>query len=148
MRDNNMAYLKIGELGGLTNTNIETLRFYETKGLVVAPQRSDAGYRLYTEQEVDRVRFIKRARLMGFSLREIEELLSMEKSTCGEVKELAQQRLLDIEERMGELTRMKAALQQITDACVGGDEPATHCTILHALQDKPTARAASQGSVD
>lgn len=139
-----MGYLKIGELGGLTDTNIETLRFYETKGLVVAPRRSDAGYRLYTEQEVARVRFIKRARLMGFSLREIEELLSMEKSTCGEVKELAQQRLVDIDERMEELTRMKAALQQITDACVGGDEPANHCTILHALQDKPMSAVASQ----
>jgi len=141
-----MAYLKIGELGGLTDTNIETLRFYETKGLVVAPRRSDAGYRLYTAQEVARIRFIKRARLMGFSLREISELLAMETSTCGEVKQLAQQRLVDIDERLGELHRMKAALQKITDACIGGDEPATHCTILQALQDKPASAVASEDS--
>jgi MerR family Zn(II)-responsive transcriptional regulator of zntA len=62
------------------------------------------------------------------------------------VKELPQQWLVDIDERMGELTRMKVALQQITDACVGGDEPANHCTILHALQDKPTSAFASQDS--
>ncbi len=132
-----MGYLRIGELARLTETNNETLRFYEARGLLEEPRRSESGYRLYTEEEVQRVRFILRARRMGFSLREIHELLSLrvtrEASTCGEVKELAEHKLAAIEDRIAELQRMKGALEQITEACCGGDEPAVHCTILNAL---------------
>ena len=75
---------------------------------------------------------------MGFSLKEVSELLSLqverEASTCGEVKLLAEQKLVSIEEKMTELAKMKAALQQITDACAGGDESAVHCSILNALE--------------
>ena len=134
-----MGYLRIGELSRLAETNNETLRFYESKGLLEEPRRSDAGYRLYTKADVQRVQFIMRARRMGFSLKEIDELLSMrvtkEESTCGEVKELAENKLKVIEEKLAELNRMKGALQQITDACCGGDESAVHCTILNALDD-------------
>jgi MerR family Zn(II)-responsive transcriptional regulator of zntA len=134
-----MGYLRIGELSKLAETNNETLRFYESKGLLEEPRRSDAGYRLYTKTDVQRVQFIMRARKMGFSLKEINELLSLrvtkEESTCGEVKELAENKLKVIEEKVAELNRMKAALQQITDACCGGDESAVHCTILNALDD-------------
>lgn len=134
-----MAYLKIGELAKLTDTNNETLRFYESRGLIEEPRRTESGYRLYTEHEVERVRFIVRARKMGFSLSEIGELLSLrvdrESSTCGEVKELAEAKLASIDEKIGELRRMKEALERITEACVGGDEPAVHCTILAALDD-------------
>ncbi len=135
-----MGYLRIGELAKLTETNNETLRFYETRGLLNEPRRSDAGYRLYTSDEVHRVQFIMRAKRMGFSLKEIDELLSMrvtrEESTCGEVKELAENKLVDIEGKIAELNRMKGALQQITDACCGGDESAIHCTILNALDSE------------
>jgi MerR family Zn(II)-responsive transcriptional regulator of zntA len=139
-----MSYLKIGELAGLTETNNETLRFYETKGLLPAPRRSEAGYRLFTQKDVDRVRFIVRARRMGFTLREVTELLSLqvEKSsaTCGDVKELAELKLIDIDERIAELNRMKNALKKITDACVGGEETAEHCTILNALAESSDPR--------
>ena len=134
-----MGYLRIGDLSKRTNTNNETLRFYESKGLIDEPRRSDSGYRLYTEAAVSRVKFIVRAKRMGFSLKEITELLSLrvgrEEGTCAEVKQLAQHKLQDIEEKISELTRMKGALQQITDLCCGGDEPAVHCTILNALDD-------------
>ena len=134
-----MGYLRIGELSKLAETNNETLRFYESKGLLEEPRRSDAGYRLYTKTDVQRVQFIMRARKMDFSLKEINELLSLrvtkEESTCGEVKELAENKLKVIEEKVAELNRMKGALQQITDACCGGDESAVHCTILNALDD-------------
>ena len=139
-----MGYMQIGELARLTETNNETLRFYESKGLLREPRRSDSGYRLYTQDEVLRVQFIMRAKKMGFSLKEIDELLSMrvtrEQSTCGEVKELAENKLLAIDEKIAELKRMKNALQQITDACCGGDESAIHCTILNALDAEPSAR--------
>ena len=134
-----MGYLQIGELSKLAETNNETLRFYESKGLLEEPRRSDSGYRLYTKNDVQRVQFIMRSRRMGFSLKEINELLSMrvtkEESTCGEVKDLAEKKLEAIDEKILELNRMKAALQQITDACCGGDESATYCTILNALDD-------------
>jgi len=134
-----MGYMRIGELSKLAETNNETLRFYESKGLLEEPRRSDAGYRLYTKSDVQRVQFIMRARRMGFSLKEIDELLSMrvtkEESTCGEVKDLAENKLKVIEDKIAELNRMKGALQQITDACCGGDESAIHCTILNALDD-------------
>jgi MerR family Zn(II)-responsive transcriptional regulator of zntA len=84
-----------------------------------------------------------RAKKMGFSLKEIDELLSMrvtpEESTCGEVKELAENKLQVIDAKIAELERMKNALQQITDACCGGDESAIHCTILNALDAEPSA---------
>ena len=119
------------------STNNETLRFYESRGLLGEPRRSDAGYRLYTNAEVLRVQFIMRAKKMGFSLKEIDELLSMrvtkEESTCGEVKDLAEKKLGEIEQKIAELNRMKAALEQITEACCGGEESAVNCTILNAL---------------
>lgn len=135
-----MGYLKIGELAKLTDTNNETLRFYESKGLLDEPRRTDSGYRLYTDEQVERVRFIVRAKHMGFSLKEISELLSLrvdrEQSTCGEVKSLAEAKLAAIEEKISELEKMRAALKQITDACRGGEAPAVYCTILNAL-DSP-----------
>lgn len=135
-----MGYLKIGELARHTGTNNETLRFYESKGLLEPPRRTEAGYRLYAPMDVARVRFIVRARRMGFSLKEIDELLSLrvdrEHSTCGEVKELAETKLEDIDRRLAELEQMKLALQRITDACCGGEESAVHCTILNALDEE------------
>lgn len=133
-----MAYLRIGELASQTDTSAETLRYYEKEKLIPEPRRSDSGYRLYTLEDVRRVNFIRRARAMGFSLKDIAELLSLqvdrESSTCGEVKELAEQKLSDIDSKLMELNKMKAALQQVTEACTGGSESAVHCTILNALE--------------
>ena len=136
-----MSHLKIGELARLTSTSSETLRFYESRGLLEPPRRTESGYRLYTESDVQRVRFIVRARRMGFSLNDIQELLSLrvdrEHSTCGEVKELAEAKLVGIEGRLAELERMKSALQRITEKCHGGDESAVHCSILNELEGEP-----------
>ncbi len=132
-----MGYLRIGELAHRTGTSTETLRFYESKDLIVAPRRSDAGYRLYTQADVARVDFIVKSKRLGFSLKEIEELLSLrierESKTCGEVKKLAQAKLVTIENKLVELTQMKSALQKITDACCGGETSALECTILNSL---------------
>jgi MerR family Zn(II)-responsive transcriptional regulator of zntA len=108
--------------------------------LLPEPRRSPSGYRLYGQTSVDQVKFILRAKRMGFSLKEIAELLSLKvdkaDSTCGEVKELAEQKLQIIQSKLDELHRMQAALQQITDACCGGEESAEHCTILNALESE------------
>ena len=133
-----MAYLKIGELAEATDTSAETLRFYEAEGLIPPPRRSDAGYRLYGAEDERRVHFIRRARAMGFSLKDVADLLSLQvdrqSSTCGEVKALAELKLADIDERISELMKMKAALKQVTEACAGGEASALHCTILNALE--------------
>ena len=133
-----MGYLKIGELAQMTETSVETLRYYEAENLLPAPRRSASGYRLYTETDVGRVRFIRRARAMDFSLKEIGELLSLQVgkkvATCGQVKSLAEHKLVAIDDKIVELEKMKAALKQITEACVGGQESAVHCTILNALE--------------
>ena len=133
-----MGYLKIGELAQRTETSTETLRYYEAEGLLPEPKRSGSGYRLYTQQDIGRVHFIRRARAMDFSLKEIGELLSLqvekEVATCGEVKSLAEHKLAAIDEKIVELEKMKAALKQITEACAGGQESAVHCTILNALE--------------
>ena len=75
---------------------------------------------------------------MGFSLKDVADLLSLQvdrrSSTCGEVKELAELKLVEIDERISELKKMQAALQQVTEACVGGEASALHCTILNALE--------------
>ncbi|MDK1025419.1 MAG: Zn(2+)-responsive transcriptional regulator [Gammaproteobacteria bacterium] len=132
-----MGYLRIGQLSARTGINNETLRFYEARGLMSEPRRSEAGYRLYTEADVRKAEFIVRAKKMGFGLKDISELLSLrvekESSTCGEVKDLAEAKLLEIEQKIEELQRMKGALEQITEACCGGQESAIHCTILNAL---------------
>jgi MerR family Zn(II)-responsive transcriptional regulator of zntA len=132
-----MTYLKIGELATKTDTSPETLRYYEAQGLIPSPRRSESGYRLYTGADENRVIFIRRARSMGFSLKEVAELLSLEmekeSSTCGEVKSLAEVQLRTIDKKISELESMKAALQQITDACTGGAASAVQCTILGAL---------------
>ena len=135
-----MSYLRIGDVSRLTATNNETLRFYETRGLLAAVRRSDAGYRLYTDASVARVRFIVRAKKMGFSLKEVGELLELRTDcidrTCGDVKIMAEEKLANIQQKIEELLKMQLALQQLTDACGGGDEAAVHCTILNALDDK------------
>ena len=133
-----MSYMRIGALAAETDTSVETLRYYEAEGLIPEPRRSESGYRLYSAQDVLRVSFIRRARGMGFSLKEAAELLSIqvekEASTCGEVKSLAEKKLSMIDEKITELNKMKAALQQVTEACVGGQASAVHCTILDALE--------------
>lgn len=133
-----MTQLKIGELAKLTSTRTETLRYYETEGLLPPAKRTPAGYRIYADADVQRVSFIRRARSMGFSLREVAELMSLQvdraSSTCGEVKQLAQQKLVMIDQKLTELRKMQSALQQITEACEGGEVPAERCTILNALE--------------
>ncbi len=132
-----MSYLKIGELARRTGATNETLRFYETRGLLESPRRTEAGYRLYAEADVARVRFILRSRRMGFSLKDIKELLLIrvdrEHNTCGDVKQLAEIKLQDINARIAELNQVKAALEKVTDACCGGDLSAVHCSILDEL---------------
>jgi MerR family Zn(II)-responsive transcriptional regulator of zntA len=127
----------IGELSRHTGFQVETLRFYEKQGLLEPVSRTESGYREYDEDSLKQLQFIQQAKSVGFSLNEISELLTLrverDQHSCGDVKTIAEHKLEKIENKIKELKNMRKALHKITDACCGGLEPATSCTILNAL---------------
>ncbi|AEF54050.1 MULTISPECIES: Zn(2+)-responsive transcriptional regulator [Marinomonas] len=129
---------RIGELATLYKINKDTLRFYEKSGLLHASARSDSGYRLYSEQDKDILHFILRAKGVGFTLAETQELLSIEinkeSNSCSDVKQLVDDKLTEIEAKIAELKCFQSSLKKLSDACCGGHESAVHCTILEALE--------------
>ena len=132
-----MKPLTIGKVARLAGVGVETIRFYEREGLIDEPPRRESGYRQYPEETVSRVRFIRRAKELGFSLKEIKELLSLRaspKSRCADVRRRAEAKIEDIEQKVCDLQRMKEALVKLTAACSGGG-PVTACPILDALED-------------
>ncbi len=129
--------MTIGEVAKRSEVNIQTIRFYERKGLVLPAARSESGYRQYTEDAVRRVRFIKHAQEIGFSLREIANLLSLQvagDSTCGDIKDQAEEKIRDIDNRIRKLQDMKAALGRLVEKC-GGVGPVSECPIIEALEE-------------
>ena len=104
-----MIGLKIGKVAQLAGVGVETVRFYERKGLLEEPPRNDSGYRQYPHDTIIRLRFIKRAKELGFSLKEIRELFALrndQHATCGDVRTQAETKLRNIEEKIKDLTRI------------------------------------------
>jgi MerR family mercuric resistance operon transcriptional regulator len=130
-----MERLTIGELAKQGGVNLETVRYYERQGLLPAPPRSPSGYRLFPPESVRRIRFIKRAQELGFSLKEIKELLALRitpGTTGADVRRRAEAKIADIEEKVQHLRAMKKALTGLTAACCGSG-PASECPILESL---------------
>ncbi|MFQ5668079.1 MAG: MerR family transcriptional regulator [Candidatus Binatia bacterium] len=131
-----MKPLSIGQVAKQAGVGVETIRFYERQGLIEQPTRRPSGYRQYSAAAIDRLVFIQRAKQLGFSLREIGELLSLRvdgaAASCRAVKSPAQAKLADIEEKIRALRRMRSVLRQLVAAC---DEhrPMSECPILGAL---------------
>jgi len=114
---------------------VETVRFYERQGLFDPPPRRPSGYRQFPEEIVHRLRFIRRAKELGFSLREIRELLDLRldpDATCADVKDRAEQKIEAIQTKLRDLQRMKRALGQLVAAC-DGNADVDHCPILTSL---------------
>jgi MerR family transcriptional regulator, copper efflux regulator len=133
-----MNGLTIGEVAEQSKVHIETLRYYERRGLVERPPRSASNYRLYPEDAVRRVRFIKRAQELGFTLKDIKELLSLRaapEAGCAEVRAHAEVKIKDIDAKIGSLTVMKHALAKLVAECAG-EGPLTDCPILESLEKK------------
>ncbi|WP_313179887.1 heavy metal-responsive transcriptional regulator [Stenotrophomonas sp.] len=129
--------MNIGQLAREAGVPIDTVRYYERQRLLPTAARSAGGYRIFGEQDLRRLRFIRRAKGLGFSLEEIAELLSLSdrhQQDMASVRDTAQARLLDIEQRMAELQRMQAALAQLVDACPGHGA-LEQCPILAALTE-------------
>lgn len=128
--------LSIGELARSAGVRVETLRFYERKGLLAEPPRRSSGYRAYPRDALRRVLFIRRAKDLGFTLREIAELLSLRvdpHKSCADVRAIAKARIADVDARIAELTRIKVALERLERGC-RGKGPTGACPILDAIE--------------
>lgn len=133
-----METMTIGEVARATGLKVQTLRFYEDKGLLEAPARRASGYREYSENAIARLKFIKRAKEPGFSLKEIGELLALRvdpDATCAEVRTRAEAKIADVRERILSLERIEEALVKVTSAC-SGKGPTSDCPILDALEEE------------
>lgn len=131
-----MAAMTIGKVAKQAGVGVETIRFYERERLIAQPRRRPSGYRQYDPEVVQRVRFIRRAKELGFTLREIAELLDLRVESdghCSDVLKLATAKIADIESRIEGLRRFKQALTILTRACRCG-RPADPCPILQALE--------------
>lgn len=132
--------MRIGELAKKATIPVETLRYYEKEGLIAKPPRSHSGYRDYPADTLQYLNFIRSAKAVGFSLKECRDLLAIfakrDAHTCAEVKQLSEDKLMELQEKMQSLRRMHQTLKAISDACCGGEESAAHCSILDALEQK------------
>ena len=138
-----MGALTIGQLASHAGVGVETIRFYEREGLLAEPERKPSGYRQYPREVVRRVRFIRHAKELGFTLKEIQELLELRvdpQSSCGDVRERAAGKIADIEERIASLGRMKAALERLERSCRGRG-PTSECPILEELDREEPGHA-------
>lgn len=130
-----MESMTIGKVAKGAAVGIETVRFYEREGLLEKPPRRPSGYREYPADTVDRVRFIKRAKELGFSLKEIKELMTLRiapGTTCGHIRRRAEAKIEDIEAKIKTLQSMKQALRKLTAAC-GGKGSVSECPIIDAI---------------
>ena len=129
--------LRTGEVAAQAGVNVQTLRYYERRGLLKEPQRRQSGYREYRPDAVQLIRFIKHAQELGFTLTEIEELLRLrsdQKAKCSEVRATAQEKIEDIDKKIRSLRAMRRALGVLVSSCTS-DGSIRECPILEALDD-------------
>lgn len=133
-----MATLTIGKLAKLADTSIDTVRYYEREGLIAPPSRRESGYRDYPTEVVERLKFIRRAKDLGFTLAEITELLILtaqsERDMAG-MKRAAEQKLALVQDKIRELNRIREGLQHLVDACPGHGALSS-CPIVNALNQE------------
>jgi len=131
------ALIKIGELARASGLSADTIRFYESKGLLTPKGRTQSGYRQFTTADIQRLQFIQRAKSVGFTLDEISELMALrlhpQGHTCEEVKQRTERKLQTVNEKLAELNRIRASLELLSAACDGGDKSAQQCSILRLL---------------
>lgn len=139
--------MRIGALARAAGVGIDTVRYYERRGLLPVPGRSAAGYRIYTSDDLERVRFVRRAQGLGFTLAEAAGLLALradDSARAGEVLAATRAKLAEQRARIADLERIEAALKQLADACPV-EAPAGECPILRHLAGQAPAVAAMKG---
>lgn len=136
--------LTIGRIAAQADVHIETIRYYERRGLLPNPPRTESGYRQYNPDSVTRLRFIKKAQGLGFSLEEVQGLLTLrvdKETNCADVRHRAERKATDIETKISALQQMHDALQEMIAACVEG-EPSGECPFLETLERHAQERTA------
>ncbi len=139
-----MTHLTIGKLARETGTTVETIRYYERVGLVAAPARTNGNYRSYHPDDLERLRFIRRTRELGFSLDEVRALLDMaveQDRDCGQVDDLANRHLVAIDRKIADLTALRRELAGVISSCAGGT--VAECRILQAFSPQLPANDGS-----
>jgi MerR family Zn(II)-responsive transcriptional regulator of zntA len=128
---------RIGELAKRHQIKVDTLRFYEKVEILQPSARSNAGYRLYSQTDEQKLVFIIRAKQVGFTLQDIRQLLSIEVNrdnrACSDSKAVVDSKLAQIDAQIKELQLFRVSLSTLSQSCCGTDEPATNCSILEAL---------------
>lgn len=140
--------LTIGKLAKLVGVNIQTVRYYERRRLLSPTARKSSGYRLYGENALKRLRFIKNAQALGFTLHEIAELLALRVAStarCGDVQKRARAKLVQVESKVDALQALARALNSLIRACRVG-QPTGHCPILMSLEEE-TKAGAKKGAI-
>lgn len=126
-------WLTIGQLAEAGNVNLQTIRYYQRRGLMAQPVKPASGYRLYPSSEVKRLRFIKRAQALGFTLSEISQLLALQDGHCRDVQKLAAAKRADIKRKIRDLTEMNKALTALLAAC-RTSAPPSPCPLIDSLR--------------
>ena len=130
-----MEKLTTGQLAKHANVNLETIRYYERRGLLPEPPRNESGHRRYPLDALRRTEFIKRTQSLGFSLNEISDLLSLRVGTgktCADVKTRVEAKIKDVQEKIVDLKEIEQALMRLVDKC-SGKGPVGQCPILEEL---------------
>ncbi len=126
-----MKEMTIGVLARSAGVNIETIRYYQRRGLIGTPRKPPGGVRRYPHAALAPLRFIRRAQQLGFSLKEIRELLALGEQSCGATRRIAERRLADIEARLNDLKTMRRLLARLIRECAAGRDAA--CPIVQSL---------------
>jgi MerR family copper efflux transcriptional regulator len=130
--------MTVGALAKQAGVKIDTIRYYERRGLLPKPPRTDSGYRTFTPASVERLRFIRQAQALGFTLAEINQLLTLRLNpgtTCMDVRKRAEAKIADIEQKIQSLYGMKRALQRLVSSCAANG-PANQCSFLANLSER------------
>lgn len=130
------ASYRIGQLARAAGVTVETIRYYQRRGLISEPPRPAQGVRSYGRQHLDRLLFIKRAQQLGFTLSEIAQLLSLSDGECSEVRELAEAKRVTVLRKITDLQRLDTVLAQLIDACASNADP-RRCPVIDSLASEP-----------
>jgi len=127
--------LTIGRLADQAGVNVETVRYYQRIGVIDEPSKPAQGYRVYPEDTVSRIRFIKRAQDLGFTLREVTDLLALNDGDCAEARSMAEQKRAVIEDRIRDLRRIQSALDDMVSACRISEAECARCALIETLNN-------------
>jgi len=129
--------LTIGQLARQANVNIETIRYYQRLGIINEPRKPEQGYRIYPQETINRILFIRRAKQLGFSLKEIAELLELGDGHCDDVRLRAEDKQNQISQQIQDLQNLQQTLDKLIKTCQQKDKSA-HCPIVESLSGLPT----------